>query len=164
MNEITTNQKRDARIRREAEDPNGLSSRGASHRPPWKQGHHECGCSMSGPREDSCGERGLGHPFLLNPKPKDIHEGTLNHLIQIQNQICTDNPIEAGYLLTDLIDQVSSRGLVITQRVEPLDHIQYQQLIDGAHAEGYAKGKREAHAEAVKQVRRELAEALKGVI
>lgn len=108
----------------------------------------------------------------INQKPKDIHEGTLNALCMVQNEMTraadaegdSGHLREAAYQLDDIIDQVVSRALVITQRVEPLDHIQYQQLIDGAHADGFSKGKLAAIEEARKQIRLEVQRALTGVI
>ena len=103
---------------------------------------------------------GDGGMFQLKNPPKDIQEGTLNHLMMIANQIERGNPAEAGYLVSDLIYQVSNRALVITMRVAPLDHEAQAKLLKEAHMQGYAKGLADGKEEAIKEYRRRISAVL----
>ncbi len=113
----------------------------------------------------------------INPKPKDIHEGTLNCLCMARNSITRAQESapdqhgevmghvrEAGYQLDDLIDQVFNRALVITKRVEPLDHAAMDKLIHQARTEGYNAGRLAADNAALAKVRAQVSEALRAVL
>lgn len=113
----------------------------------------------------------------INPAPKDIQEGTLNALCMIRNEITRsqerfeagridghEHVREAGLQLDDLIDHVLSRALVITRRVEPLDHTAIEKMKKEAYQAGTVAGARHATASEAKRLRGLVNEALKGIL
>lgn len=56
-------------------------------------------------------------PKLFRP-PRDIQEGTANHLIMIIDACRSGNAREAEYLATDLLDQLVCRALLVCRRNE----------------------------------------------
>ena len=92
---------------------------------------------------------------LKNP-PKDIQEGTENHVAMILNALDSGDPLEAGYLASDLLDQLVCKSLVVTMRVAPLDHQQIAQREAEIRKEAYEQGFREGCAAGVVTSRKEL--------
>lgn len=97
---------------------------------------------------------------LKNP-PKDIQEGTANHVAMICNACEAGNAQEAGYLATDLLDQLASgKNLIVTQYVvAPLNHVQvaaYEAIIKEAEKQAYERGFRDGCMEAADRSRKEL--------
>lgn len=93
-------------------------------------------------------------------KPKDIQEGTANHLMMLLNCLETGNVREAQYSAIDLLDQIVCRALVVTKRVEPMDHAAVESLRKEAYEQGLAEGKRLGHEQARKELRAKLAQVI----
>jgi hypothetical protein len=95
--------------------------------------------------------------------PKDIQEGTANHVQMIINDLESGDTSGALYLAIDLQDQLIGKepALVVTRRYPPLDHLAIEKARKEAHEEGFRAGRRQAQADAVKKVTAKVTAALR---
>lgn len=93
---------------------------------------------------------------LKNP-PKDIQEGTANHVALICNACEAGNAQEAGYLASDLLDELASgKNLIVTQWHAPLNHMQIAEREAAITKEAYERGFRDGCKAAAEKSRKEL--------